>query len=409
MNNKHVLYPVLAVTAAVVVCIAVALAAVGINAATAKPEALRITTTSLPAWISGTQAKYQLIAKGGTPPLVWSVKSGALPSGFKLTPDGVISGMTILSSGVTKKTFAPFVVQVKDKKGKTQTVKLSITVKPSPPAITTANPPDLTVGQSYNVTIATASGGMPPYKFAREAVSGPMPFGMQITTVGSKAHLTGAPKAKGHFAFRVCVTDTTKTEKCGDVAFNVKDKVTSETWQGTITTQGRCVCSHASGSGCDPGDGSLSGSMTFTFTMPEALAEAMKRTDRFESGKRRGTGTLTGSETVALQQPPSNWGPSEDCTLVGGSASNIPLKVQAGSSQGSYYKNESAAIIDLDACDNPEAQRYVTPGGRESSQGIAGQTCKFSLLVPSVSGTQFSGKVIYTSPGTGTFTLTKVQ
>jgi|GEM_PF-2180242 len=411
MKEKSVPYLITAAAVAAVVSVVVALATIQIDAATSKSvvyAALRITTTGLPAWISGAQAKYQLIAKGGAPPLAWSVKSGTLPNGFSLTRDGVISGMAILPSGVTKKIFAPFVAQVRDKQGKTHTVKLSITVKPSAPSIKTTNPPDLTVGQSYNIAIATADGGMPPYKFMREASSGALPFGMQITTVGSEARLTGVPKAKGHFAFHLCVTDATKTEKCGDVVFNVKDKVLSETWQGTITTQGRCVCSHASGDGCDTWDGSLVGSMTFTFTLPETLAEAMKRTDRYEAWKRRGTGTLSGSESVASQQPHNDWD-SENCVLVGGSTSNLPFEVRAYSSQGSYYKNESAAIISLNACDNPEGRRAVTPGGRQSTLGIAGQTCAFDLLIPSLSDTQFSGKVIYTSPGTGTFTLTKVQ
>ena len=378
-------------------------------AAASKSTALRITTANLPAWISGTQAKFQLIATGGTPPLVWTVKSGKLPSGFALSSDGVLSGMSILSSGVTKKVFAPVVIQVKDKKGKMKTAKFSITVKPSPPSIAITNPSDLTVGQSVDETIATVTGGISPYRFATQAASGPMPFGMQITTVGSEAHLTGAPKAKGHFAFRLCVTDSTKTQKCGDIAFDVKDKVTSETWQGTFTTAGRCVCTHASGdNNCDSTDGSVGGTMTFTFTVPEPLTEEMKRTDRYEAYQHKGKGTWSGSETVAKQQPHNGWDPT-DCVLVGGSVTNAPIEVTVVNGKSTDYGDQAAAVIDIGVVGDTQTQPGLAPGGRQTQDGTAGQIFLFRLLIPSLTGTQFSGNSLSPSPGMGTFTLTKVQ
>lgn len=182
---------------------------------------LRIITTTLPSWVSGRQGSFTVTATGGSLPLIWSVKSGSLPEGFALSKDGIISGAYTLTGGVTKKIFPQFTLEVKDQQGQTQSVTLSITVTPEAPKITTANPPTLTVGQSYDEVIATASGGMPPYNFEREASSGPMPMGMQITSNG---HLTGSPKAKGNFSFRVCVVDSASTEKCGSVAFAVKEK-----------------------------------------------------------------------------------------------------------------------------------------------------------------------------------------
>lgn len=184
----------------------------------------RITTTALPAWVSGKQGSYTITAEGGSLPLNWSVKSGSLPDGFTLSKDGVISGAFSLPQGVTKKIFPQFTAEAKDQTGKTQSITLSVTVVPEAPQITTYNPPTLTVGESYDEVVATANGGMPPYTFSREASSGPMPMGMQITSSGSDAHLTGSPKAKGNFSFRVCVADSASTEKCGSVMFAVKEE-----------------------------------------------------------------------------------------------------------------------------------------------------------------------------------------
>lgn len=52
-----------------------------------------ILTNSLPDATVGTPYSAQLTAQGGTPPIVWSVISGALPAGLTLDPvSGIISG-----------------------------------------------------------------------------------------------------------------------------------------------------------------------------------------------------------------------------------------------------------------------------------------------------------------------------
>jgi hypothetical protein len=185
-----------------------------------------ITTTALPAWSSGQPGSFTLQAAGGSPPLIWSAASSSLPDGFTLTPDGIISGSYTLSPGTTKKIFPQFTVAATDQRREKRTAKLSITVKPGPLEITPINPPDLTIGQSYDEIIAAASGGMPPFQFGNEIASGPIPIGMQIIAQNDQAHLIGSPTAKGGFSVRVCVIDSTNTDKCAGalIAFNVKDK-----------------------------------------------------------------------------------------------------------------------------------------------------------------------------------------
>ncbi len=390
---------------------------------TSATVSLHITKASLPAWVSGKEGSYALEAKGGSLPLVWSVVSGALPDGFSLSKDGIISGIYILAQGVTKKIFPSFTVEVKDQTGKTQTITLSITVAPEAPKIIVTNPSTLTVGQSYDILIAKASGGLLPYTFGSEIASGPLPIGMQITSNGSEGHLTGVPKAKGNFSFRVCVMDGANTEKCGSISFKVSQEqeapVTTptpvtpakdqpETWQGTITTSGRCECSSAS-HGCDlyGNGGELTGSFTFSFTLPGSMAKALKSSGPYEPGNPgEGQGTFSGAEIVAVQ---SN---RNDCQLAGGSVSNIPITVVGRSS--TYYPGY-IALVSFDTYDNPEGQKGLLTGGwitdNMSNGGSApgGQVGGMSLLISSISDTQMSGEVSFTDPGTGTFTLTKVK
>jgi hypothetical protein len=53
---------------------------------------LAITTKTLPAARVGRAYKARLTASGGTRPIVWTVKAGALPAGLRLTRDGWLRG-----------------------------------------------------------------------------------------------------------------------------------------------------------------------------------------------------------------------------------------------------------------------------------------------------------------------------
>jgi hypothetical protein len=95
---------------------------------------LFITTTSLPAgslYSKTNKAAYSatLSAAGGNPPYKWSLASGSLPPGLKLTSKGVISGKAKADGTYS------FTVQVVDTKTKTKpatrnkaTATLSITI-----------------------------------------------------------------------------------------------------------------------------------------------------------------------------------------------------------------------------------------------------------------------------------------
>ena len=82
-----------------------------------------ITTTSLPAGITGQPYSATLAATGGTGPYTWSISTGSLPSGLTLNSStGVISGTPASPPGT-----ASFTVQVTDANSSTATQPLSIT------------------------------------------------------------------------------------------------------------------------------------------------------------------------------------------------------------------------------------------------------------------------------------------
>ena len=80
----------------------------GITKAPVITSFLSVSTTVLPAGVTGTPYSRQLEASGGLTPFFWSQASGVLPTGLALSPGGLIAG-TPTAAG----TFA-FVVEVRD-------------------------------------------------------------------------------------------------------------------------------------------------------------------------------------------------------------------------------------------------------------------------------------------------------
>lgn len=85
---------------------------------------LAITTASLPsAKVYFTYYNTKLAATGGTPPYKWSIASGALPTGFSLSAEGVITGRTSKTGTYT------VTLRATDAAGKTAVKTFTITVR----------------------------------------------------------------------------------------------------------------------------------------------------------------------------------------------------------------------------------------------------------------------------------------
>jgi hypothetical protein len=106
---------------------------------------LTIRTTSLLDGTVDTAYNGQLVATGGSPPLVWTVTTGALPTGLALSPTtGSISGMPTATPGTYS-----FTVTVSDTSSpqQTSTQSLSITINASVAACSSSGNNSLLVGQ----------------------------------------------------------------------------------------------------------------------------------------------------------------------------------------------------------------------------------------------------------------------
>ena len=125
---------------------------------------LTIRTTSLLDGTVDTAYEGQLVATGGSPPLVWTVTAGALPSGLALNPTtGAISGIPTATPGTYS-----FTVEVSDTSApqETSTQPLSITINAAAAACSSSGNNSLLVGQyafslrGYNGVGFSCRGGL---------------------------------------------------------------------------------------------------------------------------------------------------------------------------------------------------------------------------------------------------------
>jgi len=165
-------------------------------------QQLALETASLPDAVLGQSYSQTLRATGGNAPYRWSLKTGALPTGFALSESGVISG-TPLAVGE-----AAFEVQVDDQSGQSASGELSIDVDPAP-ELTIVNQsalPLAAVGVPYRVELR-ASAGTEPYtwnKKKKKKVGGILPDGIALAADGV---LSGTPTTQGIFNSTIRVTD----------------------------------------------------------------------------------------------------------------------------------------------------------------------------------------------------------
>lgn len=162
-------------------------------AVVAKPV---ITTTALPGMEVGSIYTANVAYAGGVGPFIWSIKSGALPSGLTINRNsGVISGVP------TRAATYIFTVMVLDSLGGTDDQALTIIVRPAP-VISTTSLADGEMGSIYSKTL-TATGGITPYTWS--ITSGSLPGGLTLnSTTGG---ISGRSTSSGTYAITFKVTD----------------------------------------------------------------------------------------------------------------------------------------------------------------------------------------------------------
>jgi hypothetical protein len=162
-------------------------------AVVAKPV---ITTTTLAGMEVGSVYTANLAYTGGVGPFIWSIKSGALPSGLTINRNsGVISGIP------TRAATYIFTVMVLDSLGGIDDQALTIIVRPAP-VISTTSLADGEVGSIYSKTL-TATGGITPYTWS--IASGSLPGGLILNN--GTGGISGRSTSSGTYAITFKVTD----------------------------------------------------------------------------------------------------------------------------------------------------------------------------------------------------------
>lgn len=256
----------------------------------AQPDALSISTTTLPGAIVGAPYAATLAAAGGETPYAFAVTAGALPNGLALASSGRISG-TPLEVG----SFS-FTVQVTDAAQASATQAFSIQVAASGGlTIVTNSLPIGQVGSSYQADLV-ASGGTAPYAWL--VATGTLPDGLALSAAGQ---LTGTPTTQGSFTFAVQVTDSSATPLAGQATFtitinpNPSQVVSITTGVLPPATVGLAYQAQLAAAG---------GAVPYTWsvlsgTLPDGLALAT-------TGDISGTPTVAGSFTFTLEAADSS-------------------------------------------------------------------------------------------------------
>jgi hypothetical protein len=157
--------------------------------------AIGVTTTTLPGALVQKPYSATLTAAGGTTAYAWSIASGNLPTGLKLSTNGTVSGTPTVPGS-----FA-FTVRVTDASTPKNTATKAFTIVVAPMTIATTSLPDGKVKSKYSQALAV-NGGKPAYTFT--IASGALPPGLKLATGGT---INGTPTTAGRYAFTVHVTD----------------------------------------------------------------------------------------------------------------------------------------------------------------------------------------------------------
>ncbi|QSQ28505.1 putative Ig domain-containing protein [Pyxidicoccus parkwayensis] len=171
-----------------------------------------ITTASLPDAYLGNEYTTVLTASGGTPPYVWVLASGTLPSGVRLGSDGHFGGAPV-GSGAFSVTLS-----IQDASGLSVQRDFSLSVF-APPSIAGATLDLGVVGAAYSASLS-ASGGRAPLSL--RIASGSLPEGLRLE--GSS--IVGTPSAASTASFTVEVQDANSHTASASFQLTVRGVIT---------------------------------------------------------------------------------------------------------------------------------------------------------------------------------------
>jgi hypothetical protein len=148
------------------------------------------------------------VFQGGVFPFIFSV-GGSLPPGLRLEPaTGQISGNATALGSYS----ASVIIQDSFSPPEVVSGQLTMNVIPPPLAVANSLPSRILQNRPFNGRVI-ATGGIPPYKFAR--ISGSLPPGLAAIDPNS-GQTNGTPTTLGSFSFTVRVTDSSSPPQSAD-------------------------------------------------------------------------------------------------------------------------------------------------------------------------------------------------
>jgi hypothetical protein len=157
---------------------------------------MAITTASLPdGLVQKVYSATTLKATGGKGILAWSIDSGSLPTGMKISTSGTISGTPTVTGSFT------FTVKVVDSSTPKNTATKSFTIVIAPMTVATTSLPAGKV-KTYYSQYLHANGGKSAYTWT--IIGGALPPGLKVSAAGG---ISGTPTTAGSYTFTVHVTD----------------------------------------------------------------------------------------------------------------------------------------------------------------------------------------------------------
>src|SRR5215831_2991030 len=168
------------------------------------PQAVQITTKSVPNGTAKTYYSAVITASGGCTPYRWAVVSGNLPPGVKATASTQTTSLDLRGTPAVAASYS-FTVSVIGCGGHVSEASYKSVINPPAVQITSKSVPNGTAKTYYSAVI-TASGGCTPYKWA--VVSGNLPPGVKGTasTQTTSLDLRGTPTVAASYSFTVSVT-----------------------------------------------------------------------------------------------------------------------------------------------------------------------------------------------------------
>lgn len=242
---------------------------------------IAVNATALPTGLAGkAYPSTKFTSAGGKSTLVWTVTSGALPAGLKLSTAGALSG-TPVGPGTST-----FTVQVADGSVPKNIASRQFTLTVDPVTVNAAVLPTGLIGKAYPSTKLTASGGKATLVWT--VASGTLPAGLKLSTSGA---LSGTPTTAGTSTFTVQVADASKPKNVATRELSLT--VAPFTVATAALSPGKVATTYAAKLTANGGKGTLVWAVP-TGSLPPGLKLST-------SGSFSGKPTVAGSYTFTVQ------------------------------------------------------------------------------------------------------------